>query len=195
MLTVLPLAAAGLVLATPDVPLLAAVAATLYCLVRALESPAASRASLRWWTLGGFALGLAFASKYTSIFVPVAALVAVVSQRELRARLREPGPYIACVVATLVFLPTLLWNAHHGWISFVFQLRHGLAAPKGSALVAAWHHEGDFFGGQAALASPILFVLLAIVVWRALAARRSDAVRYLLGIIARSRLCFLFIVQ
>ncbi len=57
-----------------------------------------------------------------------------------------------------------LWNAQHGWISFVFQVRHGLSAPQGSALVAAWKHEGDFFGGQAALASPILFVMMAIAV-------------------------------
>ena len=35
---VLPLAAAGLVLATPDAPLLAAVCWTLYCVVRAIQS-------------------------------------------------------------------------------------------------------------------------------------------------------------
>ena len=36
---VMPLSAAGLVLATPDAPLLAATAATVYALVRVLESP------------------------------------------------------------------------------------------------------------------------------------------------------------
>src|SRR6185312_10271697 len=112
----LVLAAAGMVLATPDVPMLAGIAATLYCLVRALESPPASPSSTRWWTLAGAALGVAFASKYTSIFLPVAVLATIVLRRDLRVRLREPGPYIACLVATLVFSPVLVWNAHHGWI-------------------------------------------------------------------------------
>jgi undecaprenyl-diphosphatase len=67
-----------------------------------------------------------------------------------------------------VFVPVLVWNAHHGWISFAFQIRHGLSAPSGSALVAAWKHEGDLLGGQAGLVSPILFVMMAIAVGRSL---------------------------
>src|SRR5262249_4337118 len=74
---------------------------------------------------------------------------------------------VACVVATLVFAPVLAWNASHAWISFAYQVRHGLAAPQGSVFTAAWKHEGDFLAGQAALASPILFVMLAVAVARA----------------------------
>ena len=183
IMSVLPLAAAGLVLATPDSPLLAATAVAIYCLVRALENPVGSSSSFRWWIVTGAGLGLAFSSKYTSILLPVAVVVAVMVRGELRARLREPGPYVACVVAAVVFSPVLFWNASHGWISFVFQLRHGLSAPQGSALVAAWKHEGDFFGGQAALASPILFIMMAIAVGAALR-RSASAVRFALATIA-----------
>src|SRR5205823_13509102 len=49
IITLMPLAAAGLVLATPDAPLLAATAAGVYAVVRALQEPPASRASLGWW--------------------------------------------------------------------------------------------------------------------------------------------------
>jgi 4-amino-4-deoxy-L-arabinose transferase-like glycosyltransferase len=168
VISVLPLAAAGLILATPDAPLLAATAVGLYCVVRALESEVSSAASLGWWTATGVALGAAFSSKYTSIFLPVGVVVAILARSSLRQRLREPGPYVACIVATLVFAPVLVWNAQHEWISFLFQVKHGLAKPQGSALRAAWRHEGDFFGGQAGLASPILFVLLAMATYRAL---------------------------
>ena len=82
---------------------------------------------------------------------------------KLRDRLREPGPYVAAVVATLVFLPVLLWNSRHEWISFAFQLQHGLGTARGSALL----RELDLVGGQAGLASPILFVMMAIAVARA----------------------------
>jgi 4-amino-4-deoxy-L-arabinose transferase-like glycosyltransferase len=190
IISVLPLAAAGLILATPDAPLLAATAVGLYCVVRALESSVASPTSLGWWLLTGLALGAAFCSKYTSIFLPIGVVIAILTRASLRERLREPGPYLACIIATLVFVPVLIWNAQHDWISFTFQLKHGLAKPEGSALRAAWRHEGDFFGGQAGLASPILFVMLGIATFRALRRRpRSDArgvddARYVLAVVA-----------
>lgn len=183
VITVMPLAAAGLILATPDSPLLAATALTLYSLVRALHEPLRSRRSLAWWSATGVALGAAFLSKYTSIFLPIGVFIAVLIRPQLRARLREPGPYLACVIATLIFAPVLVWNYHHHWISFLYQVRHGLSAPQGSALIAAWKHEGDFFGGQVGLASPILFVLLAIATGRALRRRAGD-VQFILGVVA-----------
>lgn len=175
----MPLAAAGLVLATPDAPLLAAHALTLYCTVRALQSSIRSRASLLWWCAAGVALGLAFASKYTSIFLPVGLTIAVLIRPSLRRRLGEPGPYVACVLATLVFVPVLHWNAAHDWISFRFQIQHGLGTPRGSAL----QRELELVGGQLGLVSPILFVLAAAAVWRA-ANRRADDVRHALAVVA-----------
>jgi 4-amino-4-deoxy-L-arabinose transferase-like glycosyltransferase len=175
----MPLAASGLVLATPDAPLLAAHAVALYCVVRALQSPVRSRASFLWWCAAGVALGLAFASKYTSILLPIGLTLAVVLRPSLRARLREPGPYVACLLATLVFLPVLHWNAAHDWISFRFQLQHGLGTPKGSAL----KRELDLFGGQLGLVSPILFVLAADAVWRAVRRPVSDA-RFAIAVVA-----------
>lgn len=189
VVTCLPLAAAGLVLATPDAPLLAATAGTVYFIVCALQSPSRSAASFRWWIAAGVALGLAFCSKYTAVLLPLGMLIAVVTRRELRTRLREPGPYVAAVVAALVFLPVLLWNAQHEWVSFAFQLQHGFAASRGSALL----RELDLLGGQAGLASPILFVLMVVAVWRALRSPRDAAnsgARGALAVVAVTTLAF-----
>jgi 4-amino-4-deoxy-L-arabinose transferase-like glycosyltransferase len=175
----MPLAASGLVLATPDAPLLAASAVGLYAVVRALDAPIRSRTSLVWWSAAGVALGLAFASKYTSILLPITITAAVLIRPSLRARLREPGPYVACVLATLVFLPVLHWNAAHEWISFRFQLQHGLGTPKGSAL----KRELDLIGGQLGLVSPILFALMAYAVWQSLR-RPVDDLRFTLAVVA-----------
>jgi 4-amino-4-deoxy-L-arabinose transferase-like glycosyltransferase len=183
VISVLPLAAAGLILATPDAPLLAAISVVLYCVVRVLEYAPGSRNSLHWWLATGVALGAAFWSKYTSIFFPLAVVAAVVAHPSLRARLREPGPYVACVVATIVFLPVLYWNSQHDWISFVYQIQHGLEAPAGSALKRAWRFEGDFFGGQAGLASPILFIMLGVAVVRS-SRTHADSKRFMLATIA-----------
>ena len=183
VITCLPLAAAGLVLATPDAPLLAATAAGMYGVVRAVQAPVRSRASLLWWTVAGVALGLAFASKYTSILLPIGVTIAVIARSSLRARLAEPGPYLACVVATLVFLPVLLWNADHDWVSLGFQLRHGLGAPRRPDPWAPLKRIGDLIGGQAGLVSPILFVLLAIATARSLRRLASDAA-FVLAVVA-----------
>jgi len=175
----MPLAASGLVLATPDAPLLAADAVALYFVVRALQSPVRSGASFLWWCAAGIALGLAFTSKYTSILLPIGLTIAVLLRPSLRQRLTEPGPYVACVLATLVFLPVLHWNATHDWISFRFQIQHGLGTPKGSAL----QRELELFGGQLGLVSPILFVLAADAVWRAARRPVTDA-HFALAIVA-----------
>ncbi|MHB2032029.1 MAG: ArnT family glycosyltransferase [Gemmatimonadaceae bacterium] len=177
--SVMPLAAAGLVLATPDVPLLCTAAAGMYCVVRAVESEIRSAASLAWWIAAGVALGLAFSSKYTSILFPVGVTIAVLTRRSLRARLGEAGPWAACLAAVTVFVPVLAWNSRHDWISFTFQLHHGLGAPSGSPLV----RELALVSGQAGLATPILLVLLGIVVWRAVRRPAGDA-HYLLGVVA-----------
>ena len=186
VLAVMPLAAGGLVLATPDAPLLASIALGLYAVVRALESPPRTRASLAWWCGAGAALGVAFASKYTAILLPIGLTLAMLLRPGLRARLREPGPYLACLVATLVFLPVLQWNAAHDWTSFRFQFQHGLGpASRGSFLT----REANLVLGQLALASPILFALVAAAVWRTLRGPSSE-VRFALATIATASWAF-----
>ena len=183
IMTVLPLAAAGLVLATPEAPALAAVAVALYCVVAALAHQPRTRASLRWWTLTGVALGIAFVSKYTAILVPVGVVLAFALRRDLRARFTEAGPYVACVVATVIFLPVLLWNARHNWISFTHQIQHGLGAPQGPPVMSALRHEGDYVAGQAGLATPILFVFLVMAIARGLR-RVAQAAEFVLAVVA-----------
>lgn len=179
----LPLSAAGYVLATPDAPLFCALAWTLHAVVEALSAPIRSRASLQWWAIAGVAIGIAMLSKYTAVLIPAAIALSCVLNASLRPRLREPGPWVAVVVASLVLAPNLWWNASHEWASFAFQLGHGLGAPKSTGWSAVLTRELNLVGGQAGLASPILFVLLVGAVWRALR-KREDGVARLLGTVS-----------
>ncbi|MHB1310838.1 MAG: glycosyltransferase family 39 protein [Gemmatimonadaceae bacterium] len=181
--TCLPLAAAGYVLATPDAPLFCALSWTLYAVVEALLAPAGSRAALRWWSLAGLAIGVAMLSKYTAVLVPAAIALSCVLYAPLRARFREPGPWVAVAIASLVLAPNLWWNATHEWVSFAFQLGHGLGAPKQAGFGAVLNRELNLVGGQAGLTSPILFVLMVGAVWRALR-DKDDAVRRLLATVS-----------
>src|SRR3954466_707848 len=125
----------------------------MHCTPRSAES-------LRAWLGAGLALGFGFCSKYTSILLPVGVLIAFASHRALWPRFAEWGPYAACAIAAALFVPVLIWNDQHDWISFTYQIEHGLGSSPESFLRSAWRHEGDLFGGQAALTTPILFVLM-----------------------------------
>jgi len=184
--SLIPLSAAGLVLATPDAPLLAGIAVTLYAVVRALDAPLASRDATRWWTLGGLAIGIAMASKFTGVFVPLALLAGFALHRPLRAEFAAPGPWIAVAVASLVMVPVLLWNAQHDWIAFRFQLGHALVPTTRGT----WYNrELELVGGQAGLLTPILFVLVVAAIVRALRAPRDD-VRFTLAAAAALPIAF-----
>lgn len=100
---------------TPDQPLLAAWAALLYYLYRACILN-----EHRAWMSAGIALGLGLLSKYTIVLlIPATFLFLLVSSK--RSWLLRPEPYLALVIAGLIFSPVLYWNATHEWVSFAFQ--------------------------------------------------------------------------
>ena len=163
----MPVAAVGLILATPDAPMLCAVAWSMYFVVRALVagSEPGGRPVLLWCAAGA-TIGLAMTSKYTSVLFPAALLIAFVSHPRLQNKFGELGPYAAVVVAALVLAPVLWWNATHDWVSFRFQFTHGFGTPRGG-VPGALTREAELLGGQILLVSPILFFFLVRAVRRA----------------------------
>jgi 4-amino-4-deoxy-L-arabinose transferase-like glycosyltransferase len=184
-----PLAATGLVLATPDAPLLAGACVTMYMVIRAIDEEPGSAAEARWWLWGGLAIGVAMASKFTGIFVPFALLLAFVLHPQLRGRFRSPGPWLAVGVAALVMLPVLAWNAQHDWIAFRFQLGHGLGT---SVRESAFTREMRLVGGQLAVVTPVLAVLLVASIVRALRPPRDRQRVALAAIACFSALFFVY---
>ena len=103
----------------PDGPLFAALLGTLFCLVPALRSE--GRAAWGWWLAAGVCAGLALCSKYSAVLTLAGAVAFLVTEPTSRRWLMRPHPYVAGLVALVVFLPVLVWNAGHGWVSFLFQ--------------------------------------------------------------------------
>jgi len=122
----LPFFFASGLLMTPDAPLTAAWAASLYYLERALV---AGRSSA-WWR-AGVSLGIGAISKYSiGLLVPVT-LSFMLWDRRSRHWWRRRQPYAAALLAFAIFSPVILWNAQHEWASFVFQTSRRLAeAPR-----------------------------------------------------------------
>jgi dolichol-phosphate mannosyltransferase len=109
-------------LMTPDAPLTAAWAASLYFLERALLAGCA-----RAWWRAGLSLGIGMISKYSiGLLVPVT-LAFLLWDQSSRRWLRRWEPYAAALVALAVFSPVIVWNARHGFASFEFQTLRRLA--------------------------------------------------------------------
>jgi dolichol-phosphate mannosyltransferase len=113
-------------LMTPDAPLAAAWAASLYFLERALI---ANR--YRAWWLAGICLGLGMISKYTIAALAPVTMAFMLWDSPSRHWWRRIDPYVAALLALAIFSPVLIWNAQHGWASFAFQTSRRLAeAPQ-----------------------------------------------------------------
>jgi hypothetical protein len=130
------------------------------------------------------ASGLALQSKEMGILLPVGVLVALAIRRELRPRLRQPGPYLAAMIAFVIVWPVIRWNLENG-SPFRFHLRKGLGEAQGSPVDQVF----GYLGGQALFAGGILFGMLALAVVRALRAG-SENRRFLLGVVSATAFGF-----
>jgi len=101
---------------TPDAPLYAAWAGCLYFLERALIS----QERKAWWGVG-LCLGLGMLAKYTVALLGLGILSFLLIDRQSRRWLLRPEPYLAAIIAVILFSPVLLWNMRNGWVSFLFQ--------------------------------------------------------------------------
>lgn len=77
----------------------------------------------RWWLAIGSAIGFGMLSKYSMPFLVAGLAVGVLSSRELRGQLRTKWPWFGALVALAMFLPNLVWQWRHDFISLEF-LRH-----------------------------------------------------------------------
>lgn len=104
----------------PDTPLLPLSLAAALLLRRTLDSE-----RLRDWLLLGLLFGLAGLAKYTAVLLVFSAVLLLVVPARW-AVLQRVGPWLAVAVALAAILPVLGWNWQHDWLSFRYQLGHGM---------------------------------------------------------------------
>lgn len=80
------------------------------------------------WLSAGVAVGLGLMSKYTMALIGPVFLYAL--WQDQRRPLRQIWPYLGGVMALLLFSPNLYWNAKNDFVTFNFQLRHGLSIER-----------------------------------------------------------------
>jgi dolichol-phosphate mannosyltransferase len=115
--------------ALPDAPLVASWAGALFFLERALLA----EKRWAWWGLG-ICIGIGMLSKYTIALLGLATLVFLFMDRKSLSWLRRPEPYIAVLLATLLFTPVIIWNFENDWLSFGFQTTRRISSPTSFSL-------------------------------------------------------------
>jgi 4-amino-4-deoxy-L-arabinose transferase-like glycosyltransferase len=142
----------GLLMAkvAPDTALIPFAVAMIWALVRLDESK-----DPRWWLAAGVFAGLALLSKLTAIMLLPAVVLFMLVPDWRRRWLFSPYPWLAALIAVIVFLPVLIWNVQHDWASFRFQLVRATATHEFSGRTIA-----DYIGLQFGLVG---FVLLPVV--------------------------------
>jgi 4-amino-4-deoxy-L-arabinose transferase-like glycosyltransferase len=145
--------------ALPDAPLVCTWTLALVALAAALLD------ERRWaWPLAGLFMGLAFDAKYTGAALWLGLALFLLVSTQHRRLLRTPGPWVALGVAQLVVLPVYVWNAQHGWVSFLFQTAGRAHTASGLGL----RNVLGLLGSQAVLLLPPLLGALALVLGRGL---------------------------
>jgi hypothetical protein len=69
----------------------------------------------RLWLPAGVLAGVGLNNKHAVVFLLLGVLVGVAVVRETRPQLRTPYPWLGGVLALAMWVPNLLWQAHHGW--------------------------------------------------------------------------------
>lgn len=151
MMMVTPLFSFGSNLVTTDQPLLLFWGLTFYFVYQVLFEN-----KKNYWYFAGITMGLAFLSKFISIlFLPGIFFFLLVSKED-RHWLARKEPYLALILTFIIYLPNLIWNATHDWVTFLFNLSSRHQAGFSLKVFA------NSILAQVAIVGPIIFFLLLL---------------------------------
>ena len=126
-----------------------------------------------WWYAAGAAMGLLLLSKYTGVFLLAGIGLWLAASPQMRPWLKRHEPYLAGLIALILFSPVIYWNADHHWASFAKQFGRALDKTNGGLGEAA-----NFVGIQALFVSPLIFIFavagLAVATSRGLLRQQAN---------------------
>jgi hypothetical protein len=144
---------------TPDVPLL------LFWMVSVLLFHHAIFQDRRiYFVLAGLAMGLAFDSKYTAVFLPAGMFAFLIFSNEKRFLLRTVWPYLSVVAMALMMIPVVYWNYDHDFASFAFQ-----SSNRASVIAEEGWKPSHILGSiamQSTVLIPTLFIFFFLGLWQ-----------------------------
>lgn len=166
-----PANAAVTLMLTIDAPLLFCWSGALYCIWRIVSD--GMRGNYGYLALLWVLIGIGCLAKQMMLVFPLLALLFFAIEPQERRQLADWRWWVALLSGVLFLLPTLWWNARHGWITFRHTSHHFAAAAF--SIEKALARLAEFFGAQAGLLSPLTWgLLVAVLAAAAMGWRRLD---------------------
>jgi hypothetical protein len=110
------------------------------------------------WYLLGLTAGLGLLSDHVMWLFLLGTFIFFCLVREQRSWLTKKEPYLAFLLAMIIYLPVIIWNFQHSFMPFHFW--GGSVAPKYA------DHLLNFFGLQMALYTPPIFIMTFYLIFR-----------------------------
>lgn len=109
---------------TPDLPLLFFLSLSVYTFERALTLK-----TFTWYSLFGLSLGLGFTSKYHIVLIIPGILLYLFVDKKW-SQISWRGVFLSVLGFLIGASPVLIWNSQNEWISFKFQIEHGIGSQQ-----------------------------------------------------------------
>lgn len=169
----IPLFSAGSIIMTMDPVMLATWSATLYVISIAvgvgneencgevIADSLLKKTRYDWWILAGLLCGLTAMSKLNGVLLLPSVLLFLAVSKKYRFWLTRPEPYIAAILAFLVFCPFIWWNHTH---QNAFWTHIGVMGSRSDEHDPPLKWFFRFLGDQSVLLSPFfLFCFLYLL--------------------------------
>lgn len=142
----------GSLLISPDGPLIFCYTLALYLFILIIYT---NNKQIFYWL--GVIIGIGLLSKYSMILFVLSSTIYFLLNKNQKHWLYKKEPYLALIIALIIFTPVLFWNYQHNFASFKFQFysRHMFNFQIINLL--------GFIGLQFLLLSPILAIAMLIV--------------------------------
>jgi 4-amino-4-deoxy-L-arabinose transferase-like glycosyltransferase len=115
-----------------------------------------------YWVLAGAASGGGLMSKYNFIFFLISVFLVLVLIPKYRKHFKNPSLYLSMFIALVIFLPNLIWNYQHDFVSFV----HTSEISKVSETLIHPAKFFEFIGAQFGVFGPILFFFFWVIIFK-----------------------------
>ena len=155
LFAILPVSVGMGFLVTPDAVFILFWTLTLFAVSRAVQTQCSW-----YWALAGLSFGGAMLSKYYALVLLPSLLIFLVVSPRYRFWLKKPQPWLAGVLALVVFSPVIVWNSQHNWASFAFQSTRTVGQ-SGDML----RMVSTFWLYQLLMPTPVGLAVFAVATW------------------------------
>jgi 4-amino-4-deoxy-L-arabinose transferase-like glycosyltransferase len=143
--------------ATPDSPLFMFSSLSLYFFARWLFS---EKNNAWYCLLSALFIGFALLSKYTAILLLISFVLFLLISKKYRYLLLSKSFLFSIPLVITIFMPVLIWNYNHDWVSFKFQFHHGVDLNQKLNLACLLDYIGSQIGITGIIMLPIIIIFM-----------------------------------